>query len=58
MFAAVILIEDNMETTVKKSAKKQQTEYNEPKRLSKLGQWRRDNPGGIGIIVDRRAVNK
>ena len=52
-----------MATTLKtetKSAKKQATrEYQEPKRLSKAGQWRRDNPGGIGyIIVDRRAVNR
>ena len=30
----------------------------EPQRLSKLGQWRRDNPGGIAIVMDRRAVNK
>jgi len=33
-------------------------QYQEPKRLSKAGQWRRDNPGGILIVVDRRAVNK
>ena len=32
--------------------------YQEPKRLSKVGQWMRENPGGIGIIVDRRAVNR
>ncbi|MCL2597127.1 MAG: hypothetical protein FWD66_05610 [Paludibacter sp.] len=31
---------------------------NEPKRLSKAGQWRRDNPGGIIVVLDRRAVNK
>jgi len=30
----------------------------EPKRLSKAGQWRRDNPGGIGYIKDRRAINR
>ena len=33
-------------------------EYQEPKRLSKVGQWMRDNPGGIIIVKDRRAVNK
>jgi len=47
--------------------KKQQTEkaienqpaaYQEPKRLSKIGIWRRENPGGMGVIIDRRAVNK
>ena len=30
----------------------------QPKRLSKIGQWRRDNPGGIIEVLDRRAVNK
>jgi len=33
-------------------------QYQEPKRLSKLGQWMRDNPGGIVEYVDWRAVNK
>jgi len=33
-------------------------QYQEPKRLSKLGQWMRDNPGGILEYVDWRAVNK
>jgi len=47
-----------MATTVKKQLKKVKTEYQEPKRLSKLGQWRRDNPGGILTVIDRRAVNK
>jgi hypothetical protein len=32
--------------------------YQEPKRLSKAGQWLRDNPGGILEYVDWRAVNK
>jgi hypothetical protein len=32
--------------------------YQEPKRLSKIGQWMRDNPGGIIIVKDRRAVNR
>jgi hypothetical protein len=30
----------------------------QPRRLSKIGQWRRDNPGGIIRVLDRRAVNK
>jgi len=54
-----------MATTVKKqfngSAKTHKTpntEYQEPKRLSKAGQWLRDNPGGILTVIDRRAVNK
>jgi hypothetical protein len=32
--------------------------YQEPKRLSKIGQWMRDNPGGIIEYVDWRAVNR
>ena len=42
------------------AARKQHTGVpnQEPKRLSKLGQWMRDNPGGIGYVVDRRAVNR
>ena len=51
-----------MEATAKKqssrSAKKQQTEYKDPKRLSKAGIWRRANPGGVITVLDRRAVNK
>jgi len=30
----------------------------QPRKLSKAGQWMRDHPNGIAIIVDRRAVNK
>jgi hypothetical protein len=30
----------------------------ETRPLTKLGQWRRDNPGGIIRVLDRRAVNK
>jgi hypothetical protein len=42
------------------SARKQSKNvpYQEPKRLSKAGQWLRDNPGGIFIVKDWRAVNK
>ena len=32
--------------------------FEEPKRLSKAGQWMKDNPGGIIVVHDRRAVNK
>ena len=52
-----------MATVIKKRlssqlAKKQQTECQTPKRLSKAGQWMLDNPDGMGVIVDRRAVNR
>jgi hypothetical protein len=30
----------------------------QPRRLSKFGQWRRENPEGILIVKDWRAVNK
>ena len=33
-------------------------QYQEPKRLSKAGQWLRDNPGGWITVIDRRAVNR
>jgi hypothetical protein len=42
-------------TAVKQSEHKK---YPEPKRLSKVGQWMRDNPGGIIIVKDRQAVNR
>ena len=41
--------------TIKQSPNVQ---YQEPKRLSKAGIWKRANPNGIGIIIDHRAVNK
>jgi len=41
-----------------KAVEKQPTAYQEPKRLSKIGQWLRDHPGGMGVVMDRRAVNK
>jgi hypothetical protein len=54
-----------METAVKtpafapvKRQKQQTVSVSEPKRLSKAGQWMRDNPGGIIIVKDRRAVNR
>ena len=40
-----------------RTQKKQTESVPEPKRLSKAGQWRRDNPGGIFEYVDWRAVN-
>ena len=48
-----------MVTTVKNTSfGSKKTEYQEPKRLSKAGQWMRENPGGIFIVKDWRAVNK
>ena len=48
-----------MATTVKsKSFVSDKQTKPELKRLSKAGQWRRENPGGIIIVLDRRAVNK
>ena len=47
-----------MEKTLERKSFGYSTEYQEPQRLSKIGQWRRDNPGGIAIVTDRRAVNK
>ena len=48
--------------TKQKGAAKRRTpevpQNNKPKRLSKAGQWRRENPGGIIVVLDRRAVNK
>ena len=38
-----------METTLKTQ---------EPQRLSKAAIWRQNNPGGIIIVNDRRAVNQ
>ena len=48
-----------METTVKSQSLGSATQTRqEPKQLSKAGQWMRDNPGGIIVVLDRRAVNK
>ena len=46
-----------METTVRKQTSSITLKADKPKRLSKLGQWMRDNPGGICIIHERRKVN-
>ena len=32
--------------------------WQEPKRLSKLGIWMKNNPEGIFEVLDRRAVNR
>jgi len=29
-----------------------------PENLSKAGRWAMENPNGIGVIVNRRAVNR
>ena len=53
-----------METVIKTktsgATKKQpaNVQYQEPKRLSKVAQWLRDNPGERITVIDRRAVNK
>jgi hypothetical protein len=45
-----------IQSRVNSGAATQKTE--QPRRLSKIGQWRRENPGGIIRVLDRRAVNK
>jgi hypothetical protein len=53
-----------METTVRTQAygtvaqQAVATICKEPKRLSKAAIWRQNNPDGIFVIVDRRAVMK
>jgi hypothetical protein len=50
-----------MATAVRTKAKRQKetvTTVTEPKRLSKLGQWMRDNPKGFFEVLDWRAVDK
>jgi len=49
-----------METLVKKPRGKSKDTRNieQPKRLSKAGQWMRDNPGGAIVVKDWRAVNR
>jgi hypothetical protein len=38
--------------------KSEVSRYIEPKQLSAIGIWRRENPGGIAVVLDRKAVNK
>ena len=40
------------------SANIKNTNIQEPEKLSKIGVWRRENPGGWVTVIDRRAVNK
>jgi len=48
-----------METKTKtKSNSRNTRNAQEPRRLSKAGEWRRNNPEGIFVIVDRKAVMK
>ncbi|MDR1747168.1 MAG: hypothetical protein LBR49_07860 [Tannerella sp.] len=50
-----------MATAEKSQSAKTQTatrQYAEPKRLSKAAIWKRNNPGGIIVVLDRRAVNR
>ena len=46
-----------METVIEKKQEKT-TAQEEPKKLSKAGQWMLDNPGGWYYVKDRRAINK
>ena len=48
----------NSDAQPTRTVKAQPKTYQKPKRLSKAGQWMRDNPQGIIIVHDRRAVNK
>ena len=34
------------------------TREERPENLSKAGRWMQENPNGIGVIVNRRAVNR
>ena len=50
---------------MKTAAKKQiqnfeikRTREERPENLSKAGRWAIENPNGIGVIVNRRAVNR
>jgi len=50
-----------METMKRATNKRSIAEHRadeQPRKLSKAGQWMRDHPNGIAIIVDRRAVNR
>ncbi|GHT25189.1 hypothetical protein FACS189430_11460 [Bacteroidia bacterium] len=45
-------------STVKKTVKTKPMVVETPKRLSKMGEFMRKYPKGIGIIVDMKAVMK
>ena len=45
-------------TNTTKRRKPEVSQNNEPKRLSKFALWRKENPNGIFIVTDWRAVNK
>ena len=47
-----------MQTYNTQSTSADKTQYIEPKRLSKAGQWMRDNPGGIFIKADKQVAKK
>jgi hypothetical protein len=48
-----------MQATEKENKRSQKTQAIErPRHLSKAAIWRQNNPGGILIVVDRRAVNR
>ena len=45
-------------TTATGSTKKNRLDTNEQKKLSKAGQFMRDNPNGLFVIVNRAVVNQ
>ncbi|GHT23021.1 hypothetical protein FACS189430_05670 [Bacteroidia bacterium] len=45
-------------STVKKTVKTKPMAAETPKRLSKAGEWLKNNPNGIFTIVDMKAVMK
>ena len=52
-------MEKTMATAVKRQAYViQRTRKECPENLSKAGRWAMENPNGIAIIVNRRAVNR
>jgi len=62
-FAVVKIITKNykfMEKTIKSKSSNfvARTRKECPENLSKAGKWMLENPNGIAIIVNRRAVNK
>ena len=45
-------------STDKAKTQSENATQEEPKRLSKAGQWLRDNPGGMFEYVDRRTLHR
>jgi hypothetical protein len=47
-----------MRTTSMQTVGNAGKQVKQPERLSAIGQWWKENPGGIIKVIDRRAVNK